>query len=112
MQLKHIMLLRIKTKSLIHYVYCDIIVVPEKSITLTDTKSDEETSVIECAAQGVFPEPTLKLLQGSETDMWAWFICHLPTAGYFLSARADEDEIEREKCPQWKEAAFSNRLIA
>jgi len=44
--------------------------VPEKSITLTDTKSDDETSVvIECAAQGVFPEPTLKLLQGSETDM-------------------------------------------
>jgi hypothetical protein len=48
----------------------DLFAVPEKSITLTETKSDDEKSVlIECDAQGVFPEPTLKLFQGSETDM-------------------------------------------
>jgi len=48
----------------------DLFSVPEKSITLTDTQSDDEKSVvIECEAQGVFPEPTLKLFQGSESDM-------------------------------------------
>ncbi|XP_059488059.1 uncharacterized protein LOC132203911 isoform X2 [Neocloeon triangulifer] len=46
-----------------------VVFVPEKSISLTDTKSEDEKSVvIECLAQGVFPEPTLRLLQGSETD--------------------------------------------
>ncbi|XP_065344438.1 selection and upkeep of intraepithelial T-cells protein 2-like isoform X2 [Cloeon dipterum] len=46
-----------------------VVFVPEKSITLTESKSvDEKSVLIECEARGVFPEPTLKLFQGSETD--------------------------------------------